>query len=138
MFALALAWTGWYSVDTLRQMQHRDALRTSGMETTGDVTRLWSSGHGMYHKVSYTFTVNGTVFAGEALAPKENWDSLQDRGSLLVRYLSTNPAINHPGAWEWSVLQRFDLIAAAIFAIALGVFFLWDLAGENSRRTKAG
>jgi hypothetical protein len=122
MFALALGLTLWYGIDAVQQMQHRDALRRDGSETSGEVTRLWTSGHGLYRNVRYTFTVNGNAFTGEAQAPKNYWASLQNGGSLSVRYVSANPAINHPGAWEWSALQKVDLIAGAVFSAACGIF----------------
>ena len=126
MFVLALALTFWYGVDAVQQMRHREALRRDGNRTTGEITRLWSSGHGAYRKVSYAFVVNGTVFTGEAQVPKDRWESLRNAGSLSIQYLPTAPAINHPDAWEWSALQRLDLIVAAILCAAFGVFLSLD------------
>lgn len=126
MFALALAMILWYSIDAVQQMRHREALRRYGIETTGEITRLWTSGHGFYRKVSYTFTVNGGVFTGQAQAPKDSWDSLQNADSLSVRYIPENPAINHPGGWEWSALQRLDLLVAGILSAVFAVFLLFD------------
>jgi len=131
MFALAFAIVVWYGVDTVQQMRHRDALRHDGSETTGEVTRLWSSGHGAYRKVSYTFIVNGTVYRGEAQVPKDRWASLQNAGSLSVRYVPANPTINHPGAWEWSALQRLDLIIAGSLSAAFGAFLLFDAVSRR-------
>jgi hypothetical protein len=127
MFAIAFALTLWYSFDAVQQMRHRAVLRQDGSTTTGEITRLWSSGRGAYHKVSYTFTVNGSLFTGEAQVPKDFWDGLQGAGSLPVRYVPTNPVINHPNSWEWSALQKWDAIFAGILSAAFGLFFFLDL-----------
>ncbi len=55
--------------------------------------------------MSYKFTANGRSFSGTAGVPDRLLKSLRKSNSLTVRYLPSNPDINHPAAWEWSLLS---------------------------------
>jgi hypothetical protein len=96
--------------NALQARQTRDALRRESNETTGQVKRTHKS------KVDYTFTVDGRSFAGEAFMPNQMAESLRDFDPLPVRYLPSNPAINHPAAWEESRSPWFGLTLSILSA----------------------
>ena len=70
LLALAIALVLWFSVDAARQMQYQTELRSGGREVVGEITRFWSPGRSVNYKISYSFTVDGTLFRGEASVPK--------------------------------------------------------------------
>ena len=78
------------------------ALRTEGRETTAEITHLWLAGKSSIPNVMYAFTANGVRLKGESKVPKRIWDRLRKAGFLPVRFLPSNPSINHPAAWEES------------------------------------
>ncbi|MGO8758494.1 MAG: DUF3592 domain-containing protein [Terracidiphilus sp.] len=119
---------GFDIVSTLRQMQQRTALRRNGNETVGNVTAT-HGGHGD-STVSYTFTANGSHYLGKAKMPNYRL-ILHESDQILVRYLPSNPAVNHPAAWEWS--GQSDLIpkAFALFFVVVGSVALVALVRDR-------
>jgi hypothetical protein len=131
LFALSLVGALLTVIDTNRQLRDRDALRQDGIETTAAITRLWFPGRGLHLKVSYIFIVNGVSFAGEAQAPRQLFDRLNEVHSLPVRYLATNPAVNYPTTWEWSVQQKLNSFFAVVLLAAFGMILLVPLYMER-------
>jgi hypothetical protein len=123
--AVAVAGTLWGVINIVKQTQHRAALRRESSETVGQVTRT------QMRKTSdivyYTFTVKGISFTGDAELPGSLLFSLRGPNSLPIRYLPANPNVNHPAAWEWSVLywqpQSSDLVHLPEFSSELQWFF---------------
>ena len=105
------------ATDELRRearLTEADTLRREGSEAVGLV--------GWTHKseVDYTFTVDGRSFTGEASMPNQVAKSLDRFDRLPIRYLPSNPAINHPAAWEesrspWLGIALAILSAAGAF-----------------------
>jgi len=83
----------------VQQKARTAALRHGSQETTAVVTGLRRTGHGD-RLVSYAFTAHGAALAGECAVPWEHWRGLREAGPLPIRFLPSNPAINHPAAWE--------------------------------------
>ena len=109
-----------------------EALRVQGREANGEIVRLWHTG-GKSHtpKVGYAFTANGVRLSGESSVPDALWAGIQKAGFLPVRYLPSNPAINHPAAWEESGPPPWMVfIFPAILAVA-GSFVLWNLRRQS-------
>lgn len=129
--ALAMAFALWVGFDRVQQLQHRAALRRDGRDTVGEITRLWSASRSLKTRVSYTFTVNGLSFAGEARVPNQLVPSLSESGTLPIRYLPADPAVNHPAAWEWSALLDWDSFIAPIVGMALALFLFATLRSER-------
>lgn len=102
VFLLAvIAFVLWGSIQTAKQMAQMAALSREGLQTTGEVRRLWHSGPLMTTPwVSYVFTANGVAFTGKSSVPKHLWNGLREAGPLPIRFMHSNPAINHPAAWE--------------------------------------
>jgi hypothetical protein len=131
MLILAVGFALSFAIGTLPQLQNETALHRDGIGTVGEITRLWSQGRPIVLKVSYTFVAAGSSYAGEARVPDRFWHSLHDSASLPIRYLPSNPAINHPAAWELSAFSDWDSLAAPIVGVALALFLLVPLRSER-------
>lgn len=121
---MALAGALWGGVRAVQQTQHRAALRRDSSETVAEITRMW---HGKTTDVvHYAFTVNGTSFVGEAEVPGDLRYDLRRSRFLPIRYLAANPDVNHPAAWEWSLVfwrpQSSDLVHIPYFSSELEWF----------------
>jgi hypothetical protein len=104
----------WYCKHVVVQMQQRSALRQDGVEVQGEITSLKRAGRGP-EVVRYTFTANGGTVSGMTDMPFELVQSFEESTVIKILYLPSNPAINHPAAWEWSLssewLEIFMLMA---------------------------
>jgi hypothetical protein len=87
-------------MNTVRQAEHRAALRGDRSVTVGEITRTRKMKNSEI--VYYTFSVSGRSYTGEAELPWELRDDVERSNSLTVRYLPADPDVNHPAAWEWS------------------------------------
>jgi len=108
---------GWFVFDSNKQIRQRAALRSDGREVVGVVTGL-PTGRGT-ESVKYSFTFKGKDFSGEARIPGHAGIVLHEQDRIVIRFLPSNPAINHPDAWEWSALMGLDAIGFQIFCAAL-------------------
>jgi hypothetical protein len=117
--SVILGWNCYYDV---KQFQQTAVLRSSGREVVGEVTGF-SFGRYTPMTVNYRFTVGGVIYSGEATESTTHGPgtSLNKSDQILVRFLPSNPAINHPRAWEWS--PRIELYFTA------GEAFLWAMGG---------
>ena len=131
MLILAVGFALSFAIGTVPQLQKERDLRRNGTETVGEITRLWSQGRPIVLKVSYTFVVAGVSYTGEARVPDRFWHGLHDAPSLPIQYLPSNPAINHPEAWELTALSDWDSLVAPIVGLALAVFLLVPLRSER-------
>jgi hypothetical protein len=85
----------------VRDKAWADALRTQGRETAGQIVRLWrTSGKSSRSMVTYAFSANGNRLHGDATVPGDIWRNLRTNSALPVRYLPSDPTVNHPAAWE--------------------------------------
>ena len=83
-----ILWAGRFAVQLT---ETRTALRHESSEATGVVEELWKT------RVNYSFAVNGRSFTGSA---SRSGPKLRVSDPLTIRYLPSNPAVNHPAAWE--------------------------------------
>jgi hypothetical protein len=120
-FVGGLIFLGWKGFDDVRQFQERSLLRGDAREVAGQVTG-YSFGRYSPKSVNYSFTVNGVTYSGEALEPAspEPGTSFDKGDNILIRFLPSNPAINHPGAWEWSPLSGWYFVVGQIFFTSMG------------------
>ncbi|HEX8711380.1 MAG TPA: hypothetical protein VF730_05865 [Terracidiphilus sp.] len=130
LLGLAAASAVWAGSTFSHRMQQTSALKTQGQETTGQVIHVWSSGS-LEPRVSYSFAVNGVVHTAETRVPKQLLQSVAKAGSLPIRYLPGNPAINHPSAWERSPYSGLALFVAPAVAAILGLLLLMPLIAER-------
>ena len=107
----------------VHKMQLRSALRLDGVEVQGEITFLGRAGRGG-DVVRYTFTANGEDISGNAEVPLGLvlTPSLYASKFLTIRYLPSNPAFNHPAAWEWewSLWDSVGIIFLMIIMSILG------------------
>ena len=115
------AWLGWKSYDYVQQFNHRALLRSGGRDVIGEVTGF-SFGRYTPMSVVYRFTVSGSTYSGKALEPEKPGvgTSLDKGDKILVRFLPSNPSINHPEAWEWSVAIGWWFVTFQVFNWAIG------------------
>jgi len=114
---------GWNCYHDIGQFQSRATLRANHSESVGEVTGF-SYGRYSPTNVYYTFTANGTIYSGEATEPFNGVTGapLNKGGEIPIRFLPSNPAINHPDGWEWS--PGWFYLAGEAFFIALGAAVL--------------
>jgi hypothetical protein len=103
-----------------KEIEHRTVLRREGRDTIGKVTAT-HAGHGS-PTVSYAFKVDEGYYSGKAELPDYRL-ILHESDPIAVRYLPTDPTVNHPADWEWSGLVIMDLIPQAfvLFFAIMGV-----------------
>jgi hypothetical protein len=131
LLALVAVSSLWFCADAIKQIKQRAVLQREGREVVGEITRQRSGSRISVPSVSYTFTVNGTAFSGWAQMPQNLVGSLRESDHILVRFLPANPAINHPDAWEWSVLLNLESIVFMIFFAIMGSVVMVILSRER-------
>ncbi len=110
-----IIYLAWSSFNMVHQYRLRAALRASGQVTIGTVSLV------SYQKfktmVRYTFAVNGVGYSGRSEMP----DNVQlDKSEKInIRYLPSNPAMNHPADWEWSAWEELGPVSFAVVIIAI-------------------
>ena len=115
--------TGNFCLEIHKQIQQRAILRQEGHDAAGKVTAT-HAGHGP-STVSYRFQANGTSYLGKAEMPHYRL-ILHEADPIAVRYLPSDPTVNHPADWEWSGLEIMDLIPEVfmLFFTSVGVIAL--------------
>ena len=124
----------------VKEVGQRTALRQAGRDTVGKVSAT-HAGHGPA-TVSYSFKVNDGYYSGRAEMPDYRL-VLHESDPIAVRYLPTDPGVNHPADWEWSGLEVMDLIPQAfvLFFTLMGIVLLVPLfrdreLAREGRRTE--
>lgn len=82
--------------EAARQAANRRALVETGVMTSGQVTRLWTSGDDR-RRVAYGFVVDGRAYAGRAQVSAERRRTLQVGSPLAIRYVPDHPALHDLG-----------------------------------------
>jgi hypothetical protein len=122
MLVLTCVLTIWISRSALQKMQQTSALRQSGAEVRGEIGQIESVPRSM-DRVSYTFEVDGKTFSGNAGVPARLAPALRQSNVLAVRYLPSNPDVNHPAAWEWPLMPSIaGMICLAILTFTFITF----------------
>jgi len=111
--------------EAIQETQHREALREASAvignrEAIGTIDHL--STHRDSHSVQYNFIAgDGAIYTGVSEVPDQFYASLHTSGSLPIRYLPSDPTVNHPSAWEESdysiwgnLIVPFILVAGAL------------------------
>ncbi|HEY1577692.1 MAG TPA: hypothetical protein VGF82_11550 [Terracidiphilus sp.] len=85
------------------QIRTRIALRSNTRLAIAQITSLHSGGRGI-EIVEYTFNgAAGQATSGSATVPYNLIQLMRESRQIIVRYRPSDPAINHPDAWEWSL-----------------------------------
>jgi hypothetical protein len=114
-----------FGLEIHRQIEQRRILRVDGRDTVGSVTAT-HAGHGP-PTVTYAFKVNERNYSGKAEI-SDYRVVLHVSDLIAVRYLPSDPGVNHPADWEWSnegdlIPEVFILCFTSVGVIALvGLF----------------
>ena len=78
------------------------SLEQAGSDTdAAPIARLWSSGEqGKATHVEYWLRFEGRTYAKQVNVPLRIWKTFRENGKLRVRFVPSNPEVNHPGDWE--------------------------------------
>jgi len=100
-----------------RETARAAIFRRESSAATGAITRVRSGRH--TDMVLCAFAANGINFTGEWYATTGHGAGLREGDTLPIRFLPSNPAINHPAAWEgpgstWFVPYLYGAILSAI------------------------
>jgi len=138
LFLGAIAAGVFLSLESMRQTRNYRRLAEEGRETEATVARLWRSAEkNRTAHVEYWFTVAGRRYRNATRVPAAIWKTLQTGERLPVRFLPSNPEINHPSRWHPRVLSLWVAGLAAAFlailtaAIALAFRRQIDLLSEG-------
>jgi hypothetical protein len=96
----------------------QDALRQGGSDSSGQVTSRLAATRWSGWKVSYTFAANGAFYSGKSNVPKETWNRLRQNDSLPIRFLPSDPNVNHPAGWEE---PTFSLLWAVVIPAGMAL-----------------
>ncbi len=127
--------TGNFWFEIHKQIRQRAILRQEGRDTVGSVTAT-HAGHGS-PTVTYAFRVNGLNYSGKAEILNYRL-VLHKSDSIDIRYLPTDPTVNHPADWEWSGLQIMDLIPEVSMLLFTSVGIAALIALIRNRRLTTG
>jgi hypothetical protein len=113
-FIACMAFNTWFQVN-----QTRDALRRESSEVAGVVTQIK---YGKVDRVYYTFVVDGRSYTGHSTMPRKIGNNLRDSDPLSIRYLPSNPSVNHPAEWEdsesiWLGIIFLTFLSAMVFMV---------------------
>jgi hypothetical protein len=107
-----------------RQAKDHRLLQEQGVNTDAQITRLWRSGDkNQQHLVSYRFTVQEREYVARKGVPSRIWQKLTVGSSLPVRFLPSDPKVNHPTEWNDTPMPNWlpYLLSGALVVIAFGV-----------------
>ncbi len=101
-----------------QEMTRMVALRRGSRETTGVVAREWKKSS--TDTASYTFAAGGVALAGECSMPFLS--RLREGDPLPIRFLPSDPAINHPVAWDG---PGSGLLIVCVFSAVFPALGIW-------------
>jgi hypothetical protein len=129
--------TAWLGYDDVKQFHRRAVLRVEGQVVVGQVTGF-SIARFAPTGVKYNFALNGVTYSGKASEPTTG-TSLDKADKIPIRFLPSDPAVNHPDSWEWSATIGWLYSVLAIFLTAVGTFAFAVLLRDRSlaRKVKA-
>jgi hypothetical protein len=121
----------WLHGKAVQEAAKTAAFHSQSQEASGEITKLWyQDTREREPMVTYAFTANGVRMEGESPVPTKLWAGIRKAGFLPVRYLPSNPAINHPAAWdEAGVPEWFPIVLPATW-VAVGAFLLFRVWRE--------
>lgn len=105
----------WLSIQIPRQYANRNSLRASGVNTTAKIDKVVTAKGSLW--VKYTFEAEGRAITNEIKAPGTMEKFLYHAETIEIRYLPSNPEINHPVEWEWSPWSEVIWIAVFVWTI---------------------
>jgi hypothetical protein len=132
-----LAWSvplllvlSWLAIDVSRQSSHREALRRDGKETIGRIEKV-TLARGSQMWVKYDFAVDSTLIRNEVRVPDSFHKAVNHEDSLRIRYLPTDPGINHPAEWEWTISSESGWLVVLAWAFLVPFVTTVDLLRKH-------
>ncbi|HEU5351052.1 MAG TPA: DUF3592 domain-containing protein [Terracidiphilus sp.] len=139
-FVIGVVFAISFSSEAIQQTRQRAILHGAGRDVVGEVTGF-SVGRWAPTVVKYQFSFNGKTYFGSAKEPRTTGTgiALKKSDQILVRFLPSNPSINHPETWEWSVLMGLDSLALQVFLFTISVIGIAALMRDRklARKGKA-
>jgi hypothetical protein len=121
-----------------RENDELTQLENQGAQAQATIVRLWrSGGKENTPRLSYRFEVDGQVVTGSTRVARKKWATLHVGDPIPVRYVPTNPAINHPADWSGNKTPMFLVaLVPGMFAGFAGLF--WIMIARQSRLLREG
>lgn len=97
-------------------------LRTEGIPADATVTRAWiDAGKERQHWIAYRFEYAGRGYTHRVETPRKIWRGLSKGATVPVRFVPTQPSINHPIAWDAPAFPLWlaGLLAGTLAALSL-------------------
>jgi len=116
---------------------NRNTLRAGASQTTGQITREWTSGKSSTQHIGYSFEGDGATYSGEAIVPGNIWASLKNAYVVNIKYSPADPHINHPADWEDSIDRMFSPLFLAVM-LSIGGLLLVRLLRTQRRLVAEG
>jgi Protein of unknown function (DUF3592) len=120
----------WLCSDDFQQFQNRAVLRRNGRVVVGTVTKPSRC------CTNYRFGVGGSPYQGKAREPLFQSKFSHPSDQILIRFLPSNPAINHPDSWEWTVYVGLEYIVLLAFFWTMGGLALVFLCRDRTLARK--
>lgn len=137
LFAAALVVGVGLEVVAEREHESRRLLRDEGADARGEVVRLWRArGEKRQPWVAYRFTVDERAHEAAVRAPLGLWRRLAVGSPLEVRYLPSDPHLNHPRGLEPQPMPPVVPYLAAAALAALGALPLVAIRGQRRLLTE--
>jgi hypothetical protein len=111
-----------------RQTAEQSLLRAQGLPTDAVITRVWrtngsrkSERSEARNHIAYYFEYAGRRYTSSMQVPTKIWRDLAEGAVLPVRFVPSQPSINHPTAWSSKPLPLWTpyLIVATLAALAV-------------------
>ena len=111
-----------------RQAGEKQVLSQSGVEAQGTVTRHWRTREkDPQDKITYEFRHEGRIYHGSTKTPRRIWQRLEVGSTLAIRFVPSNPEVNHPSEWEMDVMPAFVPGLLALVLAGIAMMLLWML-----------
>ena len=96
------------------QTEEQRLLRTEGIPADATVTRAWiAAGKERQPLITYRFEYAGRAYTSRVKTPRKIWSGLSKGATVPVRFVPSQPSINHPIAWN---APAFPLWLACLLA----------------------
>jgi hypothetical protein len=116
-----------------RDARDEGRLAAEGVVTKAVVTRLWRARDKSQQSwMQYQFAADGTSHEANVRVPLQMWRELRPGADVAVRYVPSNPHINHPTAFKMSGMPGWVSFMVACVTSVVALFRV--LAVSRQRR----
>ena len=116
----AIAAAAFLGRESSRQGENYRLLQQEGREADARIVRRWwTKGENKRLRVKYEFAVEGRSYVKEVKVPKARANTVAEDGAIRIRFVPSNPAINHPAAWNSEPMPSWPAIVVGIGLLIL-------------------